>query len=274
MLSGIDHIVVLVRDLEQASRDYERLGFRVTPGGEHAGGETHNALIGFDDGVYFELIAFKQPERHHSHRWWPRLARGEGLVDYALSSDDVAAVRQEALQRGIELANPVQGARRRPDGREIAWRSLTSGREIGTSIVPFVIEDVTARDFRVPHGEQARHENRARRVAGVTLVTRDLVAAAQGMKALLGTDPARSTPGTGGERGLVFEVGSYWFEVIQPEAGSSPSGDEGLSPRDHLEKYGEGPYEVVLATGNSASPGEGRLLPLLDAHGARIRLAG
>jgi catechol 2,3-dioxygenase-like lactoylglutathione lyase family enzyme len=40
-----DHIVILVRDLAQAVSDYNARGFTVTPGGEHVGGDTHNALV-------------------------------------------------------------------------------------------------------------------------------------------------------------------------------------------------------------------------------------
>ena len=58
MLTGIDHIVILVRDLAAASAEHAKLGFTVTPGGAHRHGATHNALISFADGTYFELIAF------------------------------------------------------------------------------------------------------------------------------------------------------------------------------------------------------------------------
>ena len=54
MLTRLDHLVMLVGDLGVAAADYERLGFTVTPGGQHADGLTPNALIPFDDGSYFE----------------------------------------------------------------------------------------------------------------------------------------------------------------------------------------------------------------------------
>ena len=38
MLRSLDHLVILVRDLDQAVRGYEGLRFAVTPGGEHADG--------------------------------------------------------------------------------------------------------------------------------------------------------------------------------------------------------------------------------------------
>ncbi|MDQ2809182.1 MAG: VOC family protein [Chloroflexota bacterium] len=62
MIIGIDHIVILVPDLTQAEQDYTALGFTVTPGGEHAGGLTHNALIALADGSYLELIAFRDTD--------------------------------------------------------------------------------------------------------------------------------------------------------------------------------------------------------------------
>ena len=43
MLNRLDHLVILVRDLDQAVREYEVLGFTVTPAGpvaEHANGAT------------------------------------------------------------------------------------------------------------------------------------------------------------------------------------------------------------------------------------------
>ena len=62
MLTRLDHLVILVRDLELAASDYESLGFTVTPGGEHADGLTRNALVPFRDGTYLELVSFLDPE--------------------------------------------------------------------------------------------------------------------------------------------------------------------------------------------------------------------
>ena len=61
MITGIDHIVILVADLDRAQAEYAAAGFTVVPGGEHAGGLTHNALVAFADGTYLELLAFRRP---------------------------------------------------------------------------------------------------------------------------------------------------------------------------------------------------------------------
>src|SRR6266545_8295306 len=76
MITGIDHIIIAVADLNVAVRSYRGLGFTVVPGGRHPIG-THNALISFADGSYLELIAFFEP--HAQHRWYQRLQQGGGL---------------------------------------------------------------------------------------------------------------------------------------------------------------------------------------------------
>src|SRR3954471_17062285 len=100
MIRTIDHIVILVGELEQAIADYSALGFIVVRGGAHPDAVTHNALVAFADGAYLELIAFKQPDVRH--RWWQRGQRGgEGLVDYALLPSDIAQDVADARMRGL-----------------------------------------------------------------------------------------------------------------------------------------------------------------------------
>ena len=73
MLHGIDHIAVVVPDLNTAIANYTTLGFTVVPGGRHPIG-SHNALIAFEDGSYIELLAFFEP--NPGHRWYQVLQQG------------------------------------------------------------------------------------------------------------------------------------------------------------------------------------------------------
>ena len=266
MLHSIDHIVILVRDLDGASRDWANAGFTVTPGGTHAAGTTHNALISFADGTYFELIAFLgDDEKAQAHRWWPRVADGEGLIDYALLSDDLNADTAEARGRGLEMVGPDDGGRTRPDGQQIAWRSVMLGRGIDDPTLPFVIEDVTPRDGRVPGGAATNHRLGATRVAGITLVTRNLEESAQAISSLLGNPGEDVIVEEGGM--LRFALGGQWIALLQP-------GDDTSEASQYLRARGEGPYEVTLAVGEGGEepilPGTGDLLPLEQTHGARI----
>ncbi len=57
-MTRLDHLVILLRNLGRAIRDYEGLGFTGTLSGEHADGLTRNALIPFKDGSCLELVTF------------------------------------------------------------------------------------------------------------------------------------------------------------------------------------------------------------------------
>ena len=123
MISGLDHLIILANDLEQATRDYEQLGFRVTPGGEHADGLTRNALIPFRDGSYLEIVAFLDPDHLRDNVWgWRRFAATGGLMDHCLASDDLASDVERMREAGFRVEGPDDGARRLPDGGEIRWR--------------------------------------------------------------------------------------------------------------------------------------------------------
>lgn len=260
----IDHLVIAVRDLAQATADYARAGFTVTPGGEHAGGATHNALVAFGDGAYFELIAFREPERPQTHRWWSRLARGEGLIDAALLADGLAAEAARLRDAGLDPEGPHDGGRVRPDGQRVAWRTLRLAGGEGGAALPFVIEDVTPRGLRVPNGPASRHWRPIAGVAGLTLVVADLAAAGAAWARLLGEPGRPVDPEALDEAGLAqrFTLGPHWLVLLQP-ADATPAAT-------HLRDHGEGPYEVTLGAG--AEPGAGELLPLDATHGARIRV--
>jgi hypothetical protein len=170
MLKGLDHIVLVVLDLDAAVADHRKRGFTVTPGGVHAGGLTHNALVGFQDGSYLELIAFLDlAAAHGKHSWAPVAERGGGWADFALLSNDLL---QDATALGELVTKPPEdGGRTRPDGLAIAWRVARL-----VPPLPFVIEDLTAHELRVPSGDVAMHKNGIKGVKRVTVGATDSAA--------------------------------------------------------------------------------------------------
>ena len=167
MIRGLDHVVLVVLDLDTAVAEHRKRGFTVTPGGEHAGGLTHNALVGFQEGSYLELIAFHDlATARGKHSWAPVAERGGGWADFALLSNDVA---EDAAALGELTARPPEdGGRTRPDGIAIAWRVVRLEKPL-----PFLIEDLTARDLRVPHGAAAAHANGTTGLARIVLGATD-----------------------------------------------------------------------------------------------------
>jgi catechol 2,3-dioxygenase-like lactoylglutathione lyase family enzyme len=261
-VQGIDHIVIAVRDLAAAADDYARLGFTVTPGGEHTGGATHNALISFADGAYFELIAFREPDRPQDHKWWARFAKGEGTVDFALLSESVDFEGDRLKQAGIEIDGPHDGGRLRPDGQHIAWRNL--GLNANGAPLPFLIEDVTTRDLRVPTGAATEHELGVTGIAGLILLVDDLDRGSGPYQTLLDTPGESSNPTIEAvRRAQRFTFDSQWIELAEANPGATDL-------QRHIQERGAGPYEIVLA-GAGANAEQ---LPLDLTHGVRIRLEG
>lgn len=167
MLRQLDHVVYVVRDLSMAIDDHRRRGFTVTPGGEHANGVTHNALVPFVDGSYLELIGFRDLQRAPSNPWWTVAASGGGFAAFALLSDDLAADAAALVE--LVTSPPQQGGRIRPDGVELRWQTAQLRAPL-----PFIIEDITSRQLRVPGGAAADHANGASGIASVVLGAIDI----------------------------------------------------------------------------------------------------
>ena len=62
MKINVDHAGICAYKLEPIQQAFAGLGLETVYGGAHATGGTHNALLGFDDGSYLELIALQHPE--------------------------------------------------------------------------------------------------------------------------------------------------------------------------------------------------------------------
>ncbi len=112
-LVGLDHAVILVRDLERARDTYERLGFSLTPLGRHSLGSRNHCIMFARD--YLELMALPASPPPALQRFAERLARGEGVGALALATDDAIAAHGELLRAGIAaeaplaLSRPVEG---------------------------------------------------------------------------------------------------------------------------------------------------------------------
>ena len=148
MLLGIDHLVIAVRDLDDAADELERqVGLAATGGGRHPTLGTQNRLAWLGD-TYLELVSIA--DRTVAEGSWlgvPTVAalergggfRGGGLATWAIATDsidvDVAALR--AL--GADFGDSMPGERERPDGTVVRWR-LAMGRRLGPAEPPFLIE--------------------------------------------------------------------------------------------------------------------------------------
>jgi Glyoxalase-like domain len=252
MLTGLDHLVILVEELEDAVAGYEELGFRVTLGGGHADGLTRNALVPFADGAYLELVTFVNPDDERDNVWgWRQFLRtGGGLVDYCAASNDLPADTQRLVEAGFGLDGPDAGGRTLPDGTQIRWKSARIRQE--GRVLPFLIEDETPRRLRVPSGPSAEHPNGATGVSRLLISARNLAKSRRAFAALLGSSEAT---------GNTSLLGRHELAILTPNGAEDPV-------ERSLEPSGPGPFAVEIATDVVK---RGELDPILTC-GARIYL--
>lgn len=246
---ALDHVVIAVNDLDRAVADYRFLGFTVLPGGVHHGGISHNALVVFADGAYFELIAYQQPDP--GNLWWTLLTEeGEGLVDFALLPDNTQEEIAAARGRGLGLVGPIAGGRLRPDGIRLDWQIVRPE----TRDLPFWCGDVTARNLRVPDGDHRQHANGAEGIALLRVDVADVAVSADRYRALIGSDAI----GRSGDHVRIV-LGSTAIELVGPDNAEA---------RNRLQARGEGVSSIVLS-GPAAAP-----LDHGHAHGATLSIGG
>jgi hypothetical protein len=119
---GIDHAVVVVRDLDKAAGNWKRLGFTVSPRGTHSAKMgSGNYTIMFDPD-YMELLAVLVETEHNAPTRAFLAKRGEGIERIAITAVDSAAGAEEIRARGYEPVGPTDFERpvTMPDGSSSA----------------------------------------------------------------------------------------------------------------------------------------------------------
>lgn len=145
----IDHLVVGVPDLQQGIDLLERrTGVRPAYGGEHSGSGTHNALLSLGPRQYLELLAFRpeaKPDKESGFLWElidPERLAGltePRLLAWAVSTAEAGHTAERLQAQGYELTGFVAGARKRPDGAQLAWKTFRIAVP-GLRSAPFFIE--------------------------------------------------------------------------------------------------------------------------------------
>ena len=115
-ITGIDHTLIGVRDLEAARAAWSRLGLQITPRGRHIGWGTANYCIMLERG-YIELLGIVDPTQF-TNNLDKFLAQREGLLGLAFQSRDAAKTAEWLKGQGLHPEGPRDLARalEMPDG--------------------------------------------------------------------------------------------------------------------------------------------------------------
>jgi len=168
-VTGLDHAVILVRDLDRARDTYERLGFTLTPRGHHSlGSQNHCIMFGRD---YLELMALPPDPPAAFQYFADFLARREGVGALALATDDAAAVHAALAQAAIAAEPPLELSRPVAGLGEARFTLVQLSPAETPGFRTFFCQHHTREIVWRP--EHQRHANGADRINSVTIATSD-----------------------------------------------------------------------------------------------------
>ena len=187
-ITGIDHVLVGVGDLEGGRRTWENLGFTLTPRGRHKGWGTANYCVMFDHD-YIELLGIVDARRFTNNPDKFLDQGGEGLLSLALATDDAEAAYRDLRRAGVEARAPRALGRLLdlPEGTVDARFSLVHlPPEATPGLMALVCQHLTPDLVRRP--TWLVHANGAQALAGATVAVEDRGTAAPAYERLFGAD--------------------------------------------------------------------------------------
>jgi hypothetical protein len=143
LLRQIDHLVYATPDLSTGVERIEALlGVRATPGGQHPGEGTRNALVALGPTSYLEILAPdpEQPKPDRPRRFGIDTLSGPRLVTWAAKGRNLTQTVDAARRRGVPLGDVIAGSRRTPAGVLLSWHTSNQRAVIAGGIVPFFID--------------------------------------------------------------------------------------------------------------------------------------
>jgi catechol 2,3-dioxygenase-like lactoylglutathione lyase family enzyme len=221
-LTGIDHLIIGVRDLEAARQRWARLGFNSTPRGRHVGWGTANYCIMLEDD-YLELLGIVDPAQFTNDLGRFLDEQGEGLLGIALGSRDLAATRAAWAEAGLEPAEPKALGRllELEEGPvELRFRNVMLPRERTAEVSLFALEHRTPELLRRP--AWLLHPNGALAIRSCTIVAADTRPVVEAMRRLFGASTITDTDNIVAAhvgRGVILVAPPEDAELIHPELG-------------------------------------------------------
>jgi catechol 2,3-dioxygenase-like lactoylglutathione lyase family enzyme len=208
LISGLDHVVVLVRDIEAASADYQTL-FARTPAWQNAGDGAARVLFTLDN-MTLELMAPEGDDTPAKRIRDVLAAQGEGLASICFATRDIAKMHRR-LDRLALKPEPVTPAESHDNtsGATLSWQRTRAATSATRGVRTFFLELAKERPLSVRTAAAS-----ITALDHVVVATANPEAAAALYGARLGLDMAldRSHPEWG--RLMFFRCGDLIVEVV------------------------------------------------------------
>ena len=141
MISTLDHLIVAVKDLDEAEKNYKKI-FGADPvwRGEHKTLGTANSIFNFKN-TYFELLAAKGNGLGAELVNNSIAEKGDGLVGIVFGADDIEKTTDSLKKLGYEMSDPMEGEGENSKNNKIRkWKNLFLPPELTRGIFSFIIE--------------------------------------------------------------------------------------------------------------------------------------
>ncbi len=233
---GIDHAVIMVRDLDKAALNWKHLGFTVSPRGTHSahmGSGNYTIML---DPDYIELLGVLTPTEHNAPAR-AFLDKREGIERIAFTTVDSADGAEEIRARGYVPLGPTDFERpvTMPNGTLSAAKFRTFQWPVAEApggVRIFACQHKTRETVWIP--ELMKHANGAKRLKQVLLVAPEPAKEAAHLSRLIDrearneADGAVAVPSGGDRADFVFltkpQLGRRYPEIelaSLPERGAA-----------------------------------------------------
>lgn len=141
MFNKLDHLIVAVKNLEEAENNYQKL-FGMAPvwSGTHKELGTSNSLFNFQN-TYFELLAPTSEGLGADLVNFYLDTTGEGLIGMVFATENIAGVHSSLQERKFLVGDPSDGEGINSSDQQIRkWKNLFLPPELTRGIFSFVIE--------------------------------------------------------------------------------------------------------------------------------------
>jgi hypothetical protein len=143
LLQRIDHLVYATPDVSAGVKQIETwLGIHATPGGQHPGEGTRNALVALGPTSYLEIIGPdpEQPDPAGPRKFGIDDLKEPRLVTWAAKGTNLMQVVAEARRHGVPVGDVIPGSRRTPTGVLLSWHISNQRSIVADGLVPFFID--------------------------------------------------------------------------------------------------------------------------------------
>lgn len=209
-MSGIDHAILAVPDLDLARMAWTRLGFTLSPRGRHLGLATGNYCILFEHD-YLELLGIVEPGGEVGQL--ARFLGPPGLTGLAWGTVDAEATKSALARRGLDVPAPADFSRQielEDESVLLRFRMFPLPEHAVPSVPSIVFQHLTPEILRRPVWMQ--HKNAVTGITGATVVVDDTAPLVAAHEKFFGPGNVTLT-----DRVLTVRCGRHSLTFVSPE---------------------------------------------------------